>query len=153
MQIGRKTPGTKALRVGRHSEKNRPYLVTFITAGRVKWLQDLTLARIVCGVLNQTKYHSTLCYVVMPDHVHWLLVLKQDVCLSKVVGFTKSSSALQINSRLQRSGKFWQAGFHDRALRQEEDLLQVSRYVIANPLRAGLCQTVGEYPHWDAIWL
>ncbi|MBB5859537.1 hypothetical protein GGR69_001194 [Xanthomonas arboricola] len=29
----------------------------------------------------------------------------------------------------------------------------MARYLIANPLRAGLVARVGDYPFWDAIWL
>jgi hypothetical protein len=47
----------------------------------------------------------------------------------------------------------WQKGFHDRAIRREEDLRAVARYIIANPLRAGLVRRVHDYPLWDAIWL
>ena len=32
-------------------------------------------------------------------------------------------------------------------------LIDVARYVIANPKRAGLVERVGDYPYWDAIWL
>jgi len=47
----------------------------------------------------------------------------------------------------------WQDGFHDHALRREEDLKEVARYIIANPVRAGLVTRVGDYPLWDACWL
>ena len=47
----------------------------------------------------------------------------------------------------------WQKGYFDRALRYEEDLKAAARYIIANPLRAGLVAQVGDYPLWDAIWL
>ncbi|HEY4530810.1 MAG TPA: hypothetical protein VIG97_10885 [Luteimonas sp.] len=47
----------------------------------------------------------------------------------------------------------WQPGFHDRALRAEEDLLAVARYVVANPIRAGLCRGFGAWPYWDAVWI
>ena len=47
----------------------------------------------------------------------------------------------------------WQQGFHDRALRREDDLVKVARYVVANPLRAGLVRKYGDYPLWDAIWV
>ena len=46
-----------------------------------------------------------------------------------------------------------QDGYHDHALRQEEDLRAVARYIIANPVRAGLVERIGDYPHWDAAWL
>jgi hypothetical protein len=35
----------------------------------------------------------------------------------------------------------------------EEDLAQIARYVVLNPVRAGLVRRVGDYPHWDAAWL
>lgn len=66
----------------------------------------------------------------------------------------KSRSSAPINrSRGTPGQKLWQAGFHDHALRGGEDIRAVARYVIANPLRAGLVGRVGEYPHWDAMWL
>ena len=47
----------------------------------------------------------------------------------------------------------WQPGFHDHAVRAEEDLASVARYIVANPLRAGLRGKIGDYPFWNAIWL
>ena len=32
-------------------------------------------------------------------------------------------------------------------------LRDVARYIVANPLRAGLVERVGDYPYWDAVWL
>lgn len=49
--------------------------------------------------------------------------------------------------------KIWQAGFHDHAVRREEDLAGIARYIVANPLRAGLVDAIGDYPLWDALWL
>ena len=34
------------------------------------------------------------------------------------------------------------AGFHDRALRRDEDTLSTARYIVANPLRAGLVKNI-----------
>ena len=49
--------------------------------------------------------------------------------------------------------RIWQRGFHDHALRAEEDIIDAARYIVANPLRAGLCQKIGDYPYWNAQWL
>lgn len=65
----------------------------------------------------------------------------------------KGRSAKQINTLSGRQGKLWQDGFHDRALRREEDVLPAARYIVANPLRAGLVSRVGDYPLWDSVWL
>ncbi|MFO1311380.1 MAG: hypothetical protein U1F41_04875 [Burkholderiales bacterium] len=50
-------------------------------------------------------------------------------------------------------GGLWQRGFHDHALRREEDIVDVARYVVANPLRAGLVGRIGDYPFWNCAWL
>jgi len=55
--------------------------------------------------------------------------------------------------RLGRQGTLWESGFYDRALRSEQDILPAARYIVMNPVRAGLCKRVGDYPFWDAVWL
>jgi REP element-mobilizing transposase RayT len=52
-----------------------------------------------------------------------------------------------------RDAKVWQSGFHDHALRSEDDLRTVARYIVANPLRAGLVHDLRRYPLWNATWL
>ncbi|MGB7814803.1 MAG: hypothetical protein WBL28_00460 [Methylotenera sp.] len=47
----------------------------------------------------------------------------------------------------------WQPGFYDHAIRKDEDIVAIARYIIANPIRAGLVKRVGDHPHWDAVWL
>ncbi len=90
----------------------------------------------------------------MPDHLHWLLQLRENGELSQVVQLVKSVSAHAINRQVKLPlPRVWQPGFHDHALRKEEDVRAVARYVVANPLRAGLVQRIGDYPHWNAIWL
>ena len=65
----------------------------------------------------------------------------------------KGKSAFTINSHLGCYSKVWQKGFHDHAIRKDEDIKAVARYIIANPLRAGLVENIGDYPFWDAVWL
>jgi REP element-mobilizing transposase RayT len=90
-------------------------------------------------------------WVIMPDHFHWLIELK-DSTLSTLMRRAKSRSAHSINRMLGRQGKVWQMGYHDRALRAEKDIKSVARYIVANPLRAGLVGRVGDYPLWDVGW-
>ena len=66
---------------------------------------------------------------------------------------TKSLSTREVNRSTGRTGPLWQYGFHDRALRREENLEKMARYVVANPLRAGLVDTIADYPLWDTIWI
>jgi REP element-mobilizing transposase RayT len=95
---------------------------------------------------------ETLAWVVMPDHLHWLVTLRVP-SLAVIVKAMKSRSAIAINKRAGTSGSVWQSGYHDHAIRREEDLAVVARYVVANPLRAGLVERLGDYPHWDVFCL
>jgi putative transposase len=99
------------------------------------------------------NHAQTLAFVVMPDHFHWLMALNEARDLSTIVANVKSLSAKILNQQMHRSGPVWQAGFYDRAIRRSEDLADVARYIVANPLRAKLVRSIGEYPLWDAIWV
>jgi REP element-mobilizing transposase RayT len=95
----------------------------------------------------------TLAFVVMPDHLHWLVQLVGRRSLSVSVNTAKSFAARTINKHIQCAGRIWQKGFYDRAIRRDQDLQAVARYVVANPLRAGLVQSLRDYPLWDAVWV
>ena len=138
------------LRQGRHSEEGRIYHVTTVTNGRYPFFSDHRMAAVVCQTLqwsDQAGATSTLCYVLMPDHLHWLFQLGENQTLSKVMLRAKGRSGRLCGSAV------WQKGYHDHALRKEESLRDVARYIVANPMRAGLVRSLRDYPYWNAIWL
>ncbi|NOY66686.1 MAG: transposase [Gammaproteobacteria bacterium] len=144
----------KNLRKGRFSESNRIYHITTATFDRQPLFKDLASGRIVVKQLKQVQAKAqTLAYVIMPDHLHWLMQLQENEDLGNTVKIIKTLSALEINRYLNRKGNVWQSGFHDHALRKEEDVQSIARYIIANPLRAGIIDKIDQYPLWDAIWL
>ncbi|MGD8576407.1 MAG: transposase [Thiohalophilus sp.] len=145
---------SRNLRIGRNSIPFQIYLVTAVTQKRCPVFADIWAGRELVQVIkNYQRGAETLCYVVMPDHIHWLFQLNPGYHLSNVIAGVKRNSAYKVNRLMNRKGSLWQDGFHDRALRQEEDLIAVARYVVANPLRAGLVDKIGDYPLWDAAWL
>lgn len=149
-------PGYGALRRGRRNEPGRCYMVTTVTAGRVPVFKDLFAGRMVVREMMRLQEEGSvesLAWVVMPDHLHWLLVLAENSALSKVVQQLKGRSAHGVNHYLGRGGSLWQKAFHDHAVRKDEDVRKLARYIVANPLRAGLVKRVDEYPLWDAVWL
>ena len=148
-------PASNRLRCGRFSQANGIYLLTANTLNREPLFSDWRVGRLVVAQFRHEHTQgsvNSLAWVVMPDHFHWLVEL-QSGSLDKVMGRTKSLSARAINRMTGRVGRRWQKGFHDHALRREEDLKSLARYVVANPLRAGLVKQVGDYPLWDAVWL
>jgi len=144
------------LRKGRYSESGREYLVTVVTEGRRPAFGDFYASRLLIREMRCLDMEGALiwqAWVIMPDHMHGLISLPGKQSLSEAVNLLKGRSARAINELLGCKGAFWQAGFHDHALRREEDRLAIARYIVANPLRAGLAAKLGDYPHWDSIWL
>jgi putative transposase len=137
------------LRKGRFSGPGRAYFVTAVTQGRERLFADWRMGRVVARELAMAQA-ETLAWVLMPDHLHWLL---GEGDLGAVVGALKSRSAIAVNRVLGSCGPVWEKGYHDYAVRREEDLRALACYVVASPVRAGLVERVGDYPLWDAIWL
>ena len=138
------------LRTGRQSQSGQVYLVTLVTKQRKTIFSDFFAARFVVKTLLEEQRLGrafTWSYVVMPDHLHWLMQLGETVDLSRCIQGIKSMVSRKLGETV------WQPGFHDRAMRAEDDLPNLARYIVANPLRAGLVTKIGDYPHWDARWL
>ncbi len=144
------SPHARSLRKGRVSQAGQVYSVTAVCKGRESVFKDLFSARVLINVLRETEQFDrakTHCFVVMPDHFHWLVQLGNESNLSTVVRAVKALSSKRIGHSI------WQKGFYDHALRSEEDIKELARYIVANPLRGGLVESIGDYPHWDAMWL
>jgi len=94
---------------------------------------------------------TLLAWVLMPDHWHGLVQLGETGKLSPLVQRLKANSARRLPIDMARP--VWGRGFHDHALRQEEDMRTVARYIVMNPVRAGIARSPRFYPYWDAVWL
>jgi len=91
-------------------------------------------------------------WVVMPDHVHWLLSILEFRPLAQVVAGCKAISTRRFRTAGLITTSPWQSGYYEHRLRDDEDLLAQARYLIANPLRAKLVSSLADYPWWFAQW-
>jgi len=143
------------LRTGRYSESGQIYLLTAVVLNREPLFQEFRCGRLIVDAFRTAQregFATSLAWVVMPDHFHWLIELNSTQ-LPTLMARTKSRVAVALNRSIGRQGPVWQHGYHDRAIRKDEDLLAVARYIVRNPIRAGLVSKAGDYPLWDAIWL
>nr|WP_200980711.1 transposase [Pseudomonas cichorii] len=143
------------LRKGRYSEIGRIYLLTSVVHERRPLFNDWRMGRLLVDEFRKAQQEGqarSLAWVVMPDHFHWLVEL-QSGNLGLLMRRVKSGSSRAVMATGSVQSRVWQKGYHDRAVRREEDLRHIARYIVANPLRAGLVRKVGDYPLWDAIWL
>ena len=137
------------LRRYRQSQVGRIYVLTTVVQGRRRLFEHARNAEIVIDALRhveRTGRSYTLAWVIMPDHVHWLMELRQGT-LASCMNVFKS-----ISSRKLQTGQVWQKGYHDHAIRRDESVEHAARYIIGNPLRAGLSERVGEYPYAWCRW-
>ena len=103
----------------RFSQVNRYYLVTTVTHKRMCLFEEFDYARILIQSLRLADakgYSTTIGFVLMPDHLHWLVQLTSQITLSKTVGYVKGLSARRINQLKAMSESVWQHGFHDHAI-------------------------------------
>jgi len=151
-----KQRGSRALRGGRRSIAGQYYHVIACTAERRPVFANLYCGREVVRSLQRLQRERiarSLAFAVMPDHVHWLMQLRDRKCLSVCVGSMKSFAARRITAKKLARSPIWQNGYMDQVIRCEADLVRVARYIVANPLRAGIVDDIGAYPLWDSVWL
>ena len=118
-------PGYRALRKGRISIPGQVYLVTTICHDRRALFRDPATANSVAATIADTRLWRDsilLCWVLMPDHLHALLQLGTTESLSKLLQRVKAVCARAAGQASPRtSARVWMPGFHDRALRRDED--------------------------------
>ena len=86
----------------------------------------------------------------MPDHWHGLVELGDGANLPATMQRIKGGTARRVKQQCPFEGRLWEKGFHDHALRRDESVEKAARYIIANPVRAGLVRDPMDYPYWDA---
>jgi REP element-mobilizing transposase RayT len=111
--------------------------------------------RIAAVVQNALLYFDGVRYklpawVVMPNHVHALIVPKAEFALEDIVHSWKSFTSNEANKLLNRSGRFWQEDYYDRFIRNAQHYLDAIEYIEKNPVKAGLCRRPEDWPFSSA---
>ena len=78
------------------------------------------------------KRYDLVAFVVMPNHVHILLKLREGHELTKIMHSIKSYTAKKINENENNTGPVWQSESYDRLVRDQKHFENVVRYIIAN---------------------
>ena len=88
-------------------------------------------------------------WVLMPNHVHLILVPRDEDGLRRALSVVHSRYAGRVNARLKRTGHFWQGRFGCVAM-DETHLGAALRYVALNPVRAGMVERAIDWP-WSSV--
>ena len=135
------------------------------------WLGDANVAGMMAECLHfrdQKMYHLH-AFCIMSNHVHvvftpllkaenltptitpqGLRFVSDDPDLQAIKQPLKSYSAHQANKILHRSGAFWESESYDHWIRDEQEYDRIVRYVLDNPVKAGL---VDDWQDWQWSYL
>jgi len=92
---------------------------------------------------------AILAYCFMPDHVHLLIEGETDASDCRAfIARAKQYSAYYFKRRAGMP--LWQRYGHEHVLRSDQATLAVARYIVGNPLRAGLVDRIEEYPFFGS---
>jgi len=154
--------GYEALRRHRWSQPGLSYFVTLCTAERTPGLADAGIASAIrtevmaCQADGHWRVRGA---VIMPDHLHLLVVLTGTLSLGRVVARLKAKTreSLASASGADVAGLTWQGNYFEHRLRPDEPVEEVLRYLFMNPYRAGLIEGTDSYPwYWlhpeEAAW-
>jgi len=131
------------------------YFVTIVTQGRALLWADVCEGEVILSPAGEMVEQvwtqlperfprvSLDAFVVMPNHVHGLLVLggiePSSTALSDVVGAFKSQSTVNYTRGVREQGwsafekRVWQSNYFERILRNEEQLARAQGYIEQNP--------------------
>jgi putative transposase len=123
------------------------YSLRFCTESRRPVFADAPAVELVLKhFLQQAEEQgfAVLAYCFMPDHVHLLIQgLRADSDCKWFISRAKQFSGFYYKQRHKR--KLWQRYGYERVIRDDEATIEVARYILANPLRAGLVKDLREY--------
>lgn len=128
------------------------YSLTFCTFERQEHFRsashvDLVLTQILRAAGEQV--FDLLAYCFMPDHLHMLAGGGRED--SNLKAFTRRAKRYSGYYFKRATGKsLWQRFGYEHTLRNEESTLDVMRYIINNPVRAGLVNDPADYPFWGS---
>src|SRR5262249_32659353 len=90
------------------------------------------------------KCFADITHCFMPDHVH--LVVEGENDRSDARAFIKAAKQYSGFAYGQKYGRrLWQRYGYDRVIRDDQELVMTVRYVVANPVRAGLVEHPRSY--------
>ena len=158
----------ESLRAESQKIKNLPAEQAFLAHEHWFARYDDFLDRIVCGEsflkdgkiadmvaesikFRNDKIYDLAAFSVMPNHAHLVCTpLEKSTSvfygLTEILHSLKRHTARQANLLLGRTGAFWQDESYDHIVRDEAELERIIKYVLYNPVKAGL---VDDWSQWQ----
>jgi putative transposase len=124
------------------------YFLTWCTHERSRTFADkaavdLTTEQILRAARDEM--FALLAYCFMPDHVHLLVEGQAETSdCRRFIRRARQFSGYHFGRVMGR--RLWQKYGYERVLRDDESTLAIVRYIVNNPVRAGLVQRLEDHP-------
>jgi putative transposase len=93
-----------------------------------------------------------MAYCFMPDHLHLAVEGRSTTSdLRRFVKVAKQRIAYMARTEFQIAC-IWQDGYYERVLRTFESMDTLIRYILDNPVRAGLVECAQDFPHSGTMY-
>lgn len=114
------------------------------------FLDDEDRNRLLCGVKEINSRFKTIChaYCLMLNHYH-LILETQEANLSKAMQLINGVYTQTFNHRHSRVGHVFQGRYKSILIQRESHLLEASRYIVMNPVKARLCAQPADW-RWSS---
>jgi len=136
------------VRLRRYKVENTPFFITTQTYRNQKFFLNKDRAEIVIDYIYRAKEKMIdflLAFVVMPEHLHLLIVPKSKYSISQIMLFIKKGSSRVIHIKENTNGHLWGKRFFDRGIRSEKELVETIQYIHNNPIKEGLTKERKDY--------
>lgn len=125
------------------------YFVTSITFERRRLFQVEENAGLFIETLQHYRKQGRYklhAFVVMPDHVHFLITT-QGIAIERAVGLIKGGFSHRMGSKFP----VWQKGYTERRMRDADEFVMRREYIHQNPVRAHLVASAEDYAFSSAF--
>jgi putative transposase len=128
----------------------RTFFTTSKTSMGRRLLQSERNAGLLIDVLRSLvaehafKLHD---FVVMPDHLHLLLTVEDEMTVEKAMQLVKGRFSYRLGKEFGFKGEVWQRGFSELQVLGERSFEEHRAYIASNPVKAGLVDSAEKYPY------
>jgi putative transposase len=128
---------------------SRIFFATTKTSMGKRLLQSERNAGLLIDVLRSLvaehcfKLHD---FVIMPDHIHLLIEVGNDMTIEKAMQLIKGRFSHRLSHEFGYMGEVWQRGFTEVQVLDKQNFEVHRAYIAENPIKAGLAASAEEYP-------
>ena len=99
----------------------------------------------IVGTYKRKCEFELFAYCLMGNHIH-MLIREGEMGLPSIVRRIATTYAQYFNRKHGRVGHLFQDRYRSEPIKSEEQLIQTLRYIHRNPVKAGICEKVEDYP-------